>query len=108
MRGEARQFTNDARELRGMLGDLEIDPRDLDEIIAALRRLEDDRIYQDVAELARLQTLVAERLKRFEFELSRQLDPGASELVLSGSGEVPEEFRSAVEQYYRSLGRSTR
>jgi hypothetical protein len=108
LRGEARQYAAEAQELRGMLRGEEIDPRELDEIVKALRELQDDRIYQNVEELARLQAFVADSLKRFEFGLRRQLDAGAGAIVLSGSDEVPEEFRKLVEQYYRSLGQAPR
>jgi hypothetical protein len=74
-----------------------IDPRDWTGV-RALRQLEDDRNYQNVEELARLQSVVAEGLKRFEFGLRRQVDarPAPRAVV---SDEVPEE--------YRKLGSST-
>jgi hypothetical protein len=46
-------------------------------------------------------------LKRFEFGLRRQ-NEAANTIVLSGSEEVPEEFRKLVQEYYRSLGRTGR
>ena len=106
LRGEARQWTNEARELRGDLAADDIDPRELDEILGALRELNDPRVYQDVAELQRLQSIVAEGLKRFEFGLRRQSEADANTIVLSGSDEVPEEFRQLVQEYYRSLART--
>jgi hypothetical protein len=105
---EARQFGQDAQALRGMLRGVDIDPRELDEIVRALRQLEDERTYQNVAELARLQSFVAESLKRFEFGLRRKVDADKNASALTGSDEVPEEFRKLVEQYYRSLARSPR
>ena len=108
LRGEARQFTQDAQALRGMLRGENIDPRELDEIVRAIRQLEDERTYQDVQELARLQSFVAESLKRFEFGLRRKVDADKNAIALTGSDEVPEEFRKLVEQYYRSLARSPR
>ena len=59
-------------------------------------------------ELARLQSFVAESLKRFEFGLRRKVDADKNAIALTGSDEVPEEFRKLVEQYYRSLARSPR
>jgi hypothetical protein len=56
-----------------------------------------------VQELQRLQSYVTEGLKRFEFGLRRQADANNEAVVLSGSDEVPDEFRKLVEQYYRSL-----
>jgi len=108
LRGEARQYSQDANALRGMLKGEKIDPRELDEIVRALRQLEDERTYQNVQELARLQQFVAESLKRFEFGLRRKVDADKNAIALTGSDEVPEEFRKLVEQYYRSLAKSPR
>jgi hypothetical protein len=85
-------------------GENDIDPKQLDEVLKALRQLEDERVYQNVAELQRLQTLVAEQLKRFEFGLRRQVGD-ESAVVTTGSDQVPEAFRKMVEQYYRSLAK---
>ena len=74
----------------------------------AMRELQDGRVYQDVSELQRLQSFVSEGLKRFEFDLRRKLDADEGSVVLSGSDQVPEEFRKLVEQYYRSLSKGTR
>jgi hypothetical protein len=108
LRAEARQYASEARDLRNMLRGEDIDPRELDEIVKALSELQDDRVYQDVEELARLQAFVADSLKRFEFGLRRQIDANAGTVVLSGSDEVPEAYRKLVEQYYRSLGQAPR
>ena len=108
LRNEARQYAGEAQDLRGLLRGENIDPRELDEIVNALRQLQDDRVYQNVQELARLQAFVADSLKRFEFGLRRQLDVNTGAIVLSGSDEVPESFRKLVEQYYRSLGQAPR
>jgi hypothetical protein len=91
-----------------MLRGENINPRDLDEIISALQKLEDPRTYQDVAELSRLQTMVAEGLKRFEFGLRREVDADKKQLALTGRSEVPEADRKAVEEYFRQLGRTSR
>ena len=58
-------------------------------------------------ELQRLQSTIAEGLKRFEFGLRRQAD-AANLIVLSGSDEIPEEFRKLVQEYFRSLARTPR
>jgi hypothetical protein len=106
LRNEARQFSNDARDLRGVLRGESIDGRDLDEVISKLKELEDDRTYKDVGELARLQAFVAEGFKRFEYGLRRKVEGDASAAALSGTDDVPTEFKALVEQYYRSLARS--
>jgi len=108
LRNDARQYSNDARDLRGQLRGQEIDPKELEGVMSALRELEDDRVYQNVSELMRLQTAVAEGLKRFEFALRRKVEGDANKAALSSADNVPTEFRPLVEQYYRSLGRSPR
>jgi hypothetical protein len=108
LRGEVRQWTNDATELRRDLTAERIDPRELDEILRQLRQLDDPRVYQDVSELQRLQQTIAEGLKRFEFGLRRQADASQNPIVLSGSDEVPEEFKKLVQEYYRSLAKTPR
>jgi hypothetical protein len=107
LRGEVRQWTGEAQELRRDLQAENIDPRDLDEILRALRQLDDPRVYQNASELQRLQSVVAEGLKRFEFGLRRQVDANQNAVVLSGTDEVPEDFRKLVEQYFRSLGKGS-
>jgi hypothetical protein len=106
LRGEMREWVNEAQRLRGDLTAENIDPRELDEILRALRRLDDPRVYQDVSELARLQSTIAEGLKRFEFGLRRRADADRGSIALSGSEEVPEAFRKLVQEYYRSLART--
>ena len=106
-RGEARQWAGEVDQLRRLLqGQRGIDTRQLEDILKGLRALQDDRIYQDVEELARLQAAVAENMKRFEFMLRRRAESGTGEIVLSGSDEVPEQFRKLVEQYYKSLSKA--
>jgi hypothetical protein len=107
-RGEIREWNREAQALRGLLREGKFDAQGLDEIMRALRALDDPRVYQNLDELRRLQTLAAEGLKRFEFALRRQVESGESAAALSGSSEVPEEFRALVEQYYRSLAKVPR
>ena len=95
----------EAQALRGVLRDQNIDPKELDALLRTLRQLDDERVYQDAAELERLQSFVSEGLKRFEFGLRRQANEGANDVVLSSGDQVPETFRTMVEQYYRSLSK---
>ena len=104
-RGEARQFVNDAQQLRRMVQGQGVDAKALDEVLRNLRALDDDRVYQDAATLERLQSAVAEGMKRFEFNLRRQAEVKGTEVFLSGSDDVPEEYRKLVEQYYKSLSK---
>ena len=104
-RNEARQWTREAESLRKYLQQQRIDPKELDAILRNLRALDSDKIYQDAAELARLQSQVTEGVKRFEYGLRRRLEGTGKQVLLSGSDEVPEQFRKLVEQYYKSLSK---
>jgi hypothetical protein len=84
-----------------------LDTRQLDEVLKGLRALQDDRVYQDAEELLRLQAAVSDSMKRFEFALRRRAESAAGQPVLSGSDEVPEQFRKLVEEYYKSLSKGT-
>jgi hypothetical protein len=85
-----------------------LDPKELDEIMRRLREMDSERVYQDVEELARLQTFVAEGLKRFEYALRRKVGEEADRALVSGNEEVPAEFKALVEEYYRSLSKGQR
>ena len=107
-RGETRQWSGELQALRNQLRVERIDPKELDAILRALRQLDDERVFQDAAELERLQTFVSEGMKRVEYALRRKADAKDGEVVLSGGDEVPEQFRALVEQYYRSLSKTPR
>jgi hypothetical protein len=107
---EARQYADDLNRLRGDLRNqdlkgAEIDPKELDQMMRALRDLADPRVYKDIAELARLQAYVAEQAKRVDFALRREVE-AQNAVAISGSDEVPDAFREEVAEYYRSLART--
>ena len=106
-RNEIRQLTNDARALRGALGNRD-DQKALDDILKQLRELDTDKVFQDPSQLDRLQSSAAESVKRFEFNLRRQVDATDDSVVLTGTDEVPERFRKMVEEYYKSLSKGTK
>ena len=70
-----------------------------------LRAFDNDRVYADAKGLEQLQAAAIEKLKKFEFSLRRKADAGNDSLSLSGSDQVPEGFRQAIEEYYRSLAK---
>src|SRR5690606_22617752 len=104
MRSELRERIRDAEALRQQLAGEGIDTRDLDQAIRDLRALDNDRAFEDSGRLPLLQQAVLDRLKQFEFDLY-QIVRGDEirRLFLSGSGEVPPEYRELVERYYREL-----
>ena len=75
------------------------------QMIEAMRALDRDRTYDDPEEVLRLQQSVSEGMKQLEFRLRRQLADDEDQLLLDQDGDVPEGFRSLVEEYYRALSR---
>jgi hypothetical protein len=104
-RNEARQWTTEAEQLRRMVQGQKLNARELEEVLSGLRALQDDRVYQNAGELERLQSAVTEGMKRFEYTLRRRAE-GNEQVLLSGSDDVPEQFRKLVDQYYKALSKA--
>ena len=100
---EFRERGQDARRLRDELRQEGVDVGDLDGAIAGLDRLRTMGDFDDPEELAALQADVLRGLKDFEFALRRELGSQIERFFLSGSDDVPEEYRELVEAYYRAL-----
>ena len=104
-RNDMREWQNDAQALRRELNQAGVDTKDLEQILRDLRAFDSDAAFTDGNSLALLQAQALDKLKKFEFALRRKADGGDQPLSLSGSDEVPAGFRSAIEEYYRSLAR---
>jgi len=101
---EYREQAIDAQKLRQLLEQQGFTVDDLDAVIQALREFDDQRIYADADEIARLQIFVNENLKRFEYRLRRENEgENTNPLFLAGSDEVPSGFRDLIEEYFRRL-----
>ena len=70
-----------------------------------LRQFDNDQSYVDPRSLEALQASALEKLKTMEFGLKKKADGKDLPLTLSGSEEVPEGFRDAIAEYYRSVAR---
>jgi hypothetical protein len=107
----ARQFQREVRErqvqaeaLRRDLQALGVNPAELDAILRDMRALDAAGTSSDPGELARIQARLVEGVRRFEFNLRRELgDATAEPLLLSGSDQTPAAYRKLVEAYYRAL-----
>src|SRR3954447_19451135 len=106
-RGQFREWANDAEGLRRQLQQAGVNPKDLDEVLRDLRNFDNDRVYADPKGLEQLQAAAIEKLKKFEFSLRRKAEATSDSLSLSGSDQVPEGFRQAIEEYYRSLAKKS-
>ena len=100
---EFQQRREDASGLRDDLRREGIDVEELSDVVSALERLGNRSVFDDPEELARLQESILRGLKDFEFSLRRGLSAEIERLFLSGSDDVPPEYRRLVEEYYRSL-----
>jgi hypothetical protein len=104
LRAEARERLAEAEALRRELNRDGRDTAPLGEVVRGLRELQGEGARASPEQLARIQAEVAETMKAYEFALRRALLGDSREkLFLSGSDEVPEGFRSLVEEYYRRL-----
>ncbi|HEX9109482.1 MAG TPA: hypothetical protein VF832_19710, partial [Longimicrobiales bacterium] len=109
--GDARQFQAEARqrlaEAEALRRDLAARGRpteQLDDVIRRLSALAGAGPYSDPAALQQLQDAAVEGAKRLEFALRSELRQDArDQVLLSGSGAVPDAYRRLVEQYFKSL-----
>lgn len=99
--GERRRDLEQVRQL--LKGQPEL-ARDIDQLLRRLRRLDAKRLFNDPQELARLQSQIIQGLQQLELEINRALLENAQDrLRLANPDEVPPQFRSRVEEYYRAL-----
>jgi hypothetical protein len=81
-----------------------MDVSELDKAIDELGKLETNHGTGDPAAFAALQSQAIESLKSFEFSLYRKLAlSGDKSPTLGARTPVPEDYRAAVEEYYRQL-----
>ena len=106
-RREFEQRLGEAEELRRYLNEAGANAPELSEVIEDLRSLASARPYGDLPALAQLQNELRENLQRLEFRIRREVEgDGSDRAVLNGFDEVPEGFRTLVEEYFRALSRS--
>ncbi len=111
--GDARQLSRevqvrlrDAEALRNDLREQGISIQSLDEAIATMRRLQQDRVLGDPVEMARLQQEALESLRQAEFDLWRRAGGGEGGRPAVGDpSRVPPRYRQLVEQYFRAIAR---
>jgi hypothetical protein len=96
-------MANAAEQLRRTVG--KDDQAAVADLLKKLRALDSDKVFSDPAQFERLQTQAADAVKRFEFNLRRKTELKGNEVLLSGDGDVPEEFRKLVGEYYKSLSK---
>jgi hypothetical protein len=106
-RREFEQRLGDAEALRRYLNEAGASAPEMSQVIDDLRTLASARPYGDLPALVQLQNELRENLQRLEFRIRREVEgDGSDRAVLNGFDEVPEGFRTLVEEYFRALSRS--
>jgi hypothetical protein len=106
LRAEARERASELQDLQRDLRQLGIGTENLNEAMSALRALQNAGAYNDPEELERLLAKVTRGLQDFEFGLRQALEQSDKQKLFEASpGQVPVQFRKAVEEYYRRLSR---
>jgi predicted RNase H-like nuclease (RuvC/YqgF family) len=104
---EMQQRAEQVQNLREQFRDLGRPVEDLEAVMQNLDRLQDGDIFTDPRELALIHEDMLDRLKRIEFGLRREVEGETDRrATLTGSDDVPDGYRSLVEEYYRSLART--
>ncbi len=105
-----REFTGRRADLQVLATDLDRSKhgaQDIDDLVSKLRELEQAGIYQNPQVLLKRQEELIAALKQMEFRLRQAANKTEARApLLTGNDQVPAEFRSLVEQYFRDLART--
>lgn len=105
IQSQARQLANDAADVRRQLAQAGVAPKDLtpvDDVVKALQALGSDKVQNPKGVQELYQTAV-EKFKALEFEIRKRVDTSNEQLFLSGSEDMPPQFKALIEEYTRAL-----
>jgi hypothetical protein len=108
IQNSARNLANDAADVRRQLQQAGVAQKDLvpvDDILKALRDLGSDQGLRNPKGLQELYTAALDKFKALDFAIRKRLDTSSEQLYLSGSEDVPEAFRTLIQEYYRQLAK---
>ena len=101
---EIRERLREAEDLRREWGANSVNAARLDQVIDQLKLLAAGQTQGAAATASLLKAEVVEPLRQLELELSRTLQQSSrTNLRLRDEGAAPEQYRKAVEEYYRRL-----
>ena len=101
---EIRERLREAEDLRREWGTNSVNAARLDQVIDQLKLLAAGQTQGAAATASLLKAEVVEPLRQLELELSRTLQQSSrTNLRLRDEGAAPEQYRKAVEEYYRRL-----
>ena len=102
---EWKERIRDAEKITELLK--QIDPRrarDIAKLAQEMRRIDAARVFNDPEEIRLLRAQIIDGLKQLELDLYRELAKSKPDtLRLAFEEEIPPEYRSRVEEYYRKL-----
>ena len=106
IRNQANQLAGDVQQLRQQMQTGGADAgslRSVDEVVRGLRDIGSDRGSANPQSLDALMSQALDRMQKVEYDLRKRIDTENQQLFLSGSDEVPTQFRKSVEDYYKAL-----
>jgi hypothetical protein len=108
MANQANNLADDAQRVRRQLQQAGVNARDLvpvDEVVKALRALGDEKAYNNPTGLQDLYATALDKFKKLEYDLRKRTDTSNQQLYLSGSEDVPPNFKALIDEYYRALSK---
>jgi hypothetical protein len=79
--------------------------RSVDDVVKGLRDVGAERGPGNSQAIAAALDQALSKMQKVEYDLRKKVDTGNEQLFLSGSDEVPSQYRPAVESYYRALSK---
>jgi len=108
---QASQLADDVAAIGRVLrssGGTQQELQNIDEVAKALRQLSSTGAYGNPEGLQQLSQTALDKLRNVEFNLRKRVDTTSDQLFLSGAEQVPSNFKSAVEEYYKKLSQATK
>jgi flagellar motor protein MotB len=105
---QARQLATDAADVRRQLSQAGVQPKDLapvDDVVKALQALGNEKSPQNPKGLQELYQTAVDRFKVLEFEIRKRVDTSNDQMFLSGSEDMPPQFKALIEEYSRALAK---
>jgi hypothetical protein len=100
------QRADQIRDLRDDLRAMGRPVEELEQVLDAMTELDGRGVLTDPRALAEIHQGMLDQLKRMEFGLRREVEGETGRNpTLTGSDDVPDGYRTLVEEYYRALAR---
>ena len=108
LQNQFQQSAADTQQLQKALQNAGLTGKEMaqvDEVVKALKALGTDKPYQDPNTLTQLTSQALAKAQTLEQDLRKKLDTSNQQLFLNGVGEVPPQFKSAVDDYFKALAK---